>query len=390
MASSRPTSSPEAELRHWLQDLLIEGTLEETGRELKKTSAYSLIEVTVGGGLPGVAVRANETALHLREDDEEYTSITAKVAEECHRYTKLRHPNILQFLGVCFPKACILPMVITEKLDFTLTQCLHRFANLPDTLKVSLLLDIALGLQCLHDQSPAVPHRDLTASNIFLTSSFQAKLTYPAIYQMFGNQSEDETHNRSSAFTGIDTSDSGNCKDDISAYGQLMVHVITQRKSKHSVSTHTPSLLQQIEHVDSSHALRGLIMQCLQKDPVLRPTAGEIVQEVNITSMSQKSSFHDPIKVLSAMLNQPVKGGNSPNKSPTESKLKRLEMDNNRLTAQLKVTQSELRHLRMQQTIFGQRSMSVEEDEEDEEEVELKDASVQVDILQVNRQKVTQ
>ena len=387
MASSRPQSSPEAELKHWLQDVLLDVTVEETGREVRRTARYSLNEVILGGGLLAVAVTANEASLqlqHEQEQEDSYAVITGRIAEECHRYARLRHPNVLQFLGVYFSDTgSSLPLLVTEHLDLTLSQCLHQFANIPDSLKTSILLDVALGMQLLHSQSPAIAHRSLTASNIFLTSNLHAKITYPNIYEVFEDKLDlNEPYGKS-----------GDCKDDIFLFGELMIHVISQRRPKRSPN-HSPSLLHQIEHIDTSHVLRGLIMQCLQKDPVLRPTANEIVNEINISAKAQKTPFHSPTKVIAALSDKPaIIGGYSPqNTSPLHNKLKRLETENTRLVSQLKVTQAELRHLRVQQRLFGSGSMTggnEEEDEDDDDDtVELKDAAVQVDILQINRQKV--
>lgn len=394
MASSRSLNSPEAELRHWLQDLLLESSsVEETGRELRRTAFYGLKEVSLGGGLAAVAVSANEAHLQLDgEKDPEYAAITEKLAEECHRFAKLRHPNVLQFLGVYFPKGSLLPMIITEQLEVTLSQCLHRFNNIPESLKTSILLDVSLGLECFHESTPSIPHGNLIASNIFLTPSLTAKLTYPPIYKVFGeSEMEEETPNH---FENGYKQPTNDLKEDVFMLGELMVHVIAQRRPKRSGVGQSPSLIQQIEHVNGSHALRGLILQCLQKDPILRPTASEIAQEIKTTMNSRKTQFQDPIKVLEAFLSPPASSDGSPKSgSPKDARMKRIEAENQRLHAQLKVTQSELRHLRVQQTLFGGNSESSDDEGEGErsekKQVELMDAATQVDILQVNRHKVS-
>lgn len=409
MASSRSLSSPEAELRHYLQDLLLDSSVKETGRELRRTTYYSLNEVTLGGGLSALAVVANENSLQLQgEQDPEYVVITERLAEECNRFSKLRHPNVIQFLGVSFPKGSLLPILVTEKLEVTLSQILHKFVGLPDSLKTSLLLDISLGLQAFHETC-SLAHGNLIASSVFLTPSLTAKLSYPAIYTVFDNDikgEEDESpitadhqqqtngssglHHFSST-SSITTGTGKTMKDDIFALGELMVHVITQRRPKRVGMGHSPSLIQQTEHIDGGHLLRGLIMQCLQKDPILRPTASEIVQEIKMATTTKKTPFQDPVKVLSALLDAtPIASEGTSNKSPNKSdasnspkelRLKRLEQENGRLQAQLKVTQSELRHLRVQQTLFGEEEEKVKKD--------VKNIAIQVEILQVNRQKVS-
>lgn len=398
MASSRPTSSPDStELRHWLQDLLLDSSIEETGRELKRSPIYCLAEVSVGGSLSAVAVKANEHGLQTSDlpPEEELAEVTAGIADECHRYARLRHPNILQFYGVSFPQTSLYPAVITEKLEFTLSQCLTRFTKLPEYLKTTMLLDVAQGVNYMHESSPPLAHGEIDASNIFLTPNLQAKIAYPPIYKMFtahkGLQNGSNVDTSSNSAIATVNNGTGSCKRDVFSIGELMVHVITHKKPRRTVAGHSPSLLQQIEHIDSSHVLRGLIMQCLQKDPLLRPSASEIVQELVMAVANQKSPFQDPVQVLNAIIERGTSKPNSisPRGSPPENKIKKLEHDNARLTAQLKVTQSELRHLRMQVMLNG-RSNSFEDEEETEEreEIEMKDTAVQVDILQDSYQRV--
>ena len=85
----------------------------------------------------------------------------------------LRHPNIVQFLGVCFSP---LPMLVTEKLEGNLRDLLETVQNIPLILKWSLLEDIARGLHYLHTYNPVIIHGDLTARNVLYTSSLTGKI----------------------------------------------------------------------------------------------------------------------------------------------------------------------------------------------------------------------
>ena len=91
--------------------------------------------------------------------------------------SNLRHPNITQFMGVCFLPDCQLPVLVMEKLDGNLDDLLETVPNIPLVLKRSMLEDVARGLQYLHQRNPKIIHRDLTAKNVLLTSSFVAKIT---------------------------------------------------------------------------------------------------------------------------------------------------------------------------------------------------------------------
>ena len=61
-----------------------------------------------------------------------------------------------------------------EYLPLSLTQCLETNPDLPLSIKYSILLDVANGLNYLHCKRPPVVHRDLSANNILLTSSLIA------------------------------------------------------------------------------------------------------------------------------------------------------------------------------------------------------------------------
>jgi mitogen-activated protein kinase kinase kinase 7 len=104
-------------------------------------------------------------------------TITAKYIQECQLMSDLRHPNITQFLGVCFLPDCQLPVLVTEKLDGNLNDLLETISDISIILKRSILEDIARGLHYLHSHDPQIIHRDLTAKNVLLNSSLVAKIS---------------------------------------------------------------------------------------------------------------------------------------------------------------------------------------------------------------------
>ena len=89
----------------------------------------------------------------------------------------MRHPHVVQFLGLCYLEGSALPVLVMEQLDGSLDDLLETSPGLPLALKVSLLTDVARGLLYLHTHNPAVVHRDLSARNVLLTSSLVAKIS---------------------------------------------------------------------------------------------------------------------------------------------------------------------------------------------------------------------
>ena len=90
--------------------------------------------------------------------------------------SQLRHPNIVQFLGVCYLPEAQLPVLLMEKLQTSLDRLLETNPNLPIDLKVHLLTGTGQGVVFLHSHTPPIAHRDLSAKNILVDNGFTAKI----------------------------------------------------------------------------------------------------------------------------------------------------------------------------------------------------------------------
>ena len=99
-----------------------------------------------------------------------------KYFSECSLLSELRHPHIVQFLGICFLSDSQLPVLVMERLQISLDELLETTPDIPLHTKLSILRDTARGLVFLHNRSPAVIHRDLTARNILLDTAMTAKI----------------------------------------------------------------------------------------------------------------------------------------------------------------------------------------------------------------------
>ena len=113
----------------------------------------------------------------IEADNDGVDVVVDRYLQECQLMSSLRHPNITQFLGLCFLPGSQLPLLIMERLEMNLDDLLGHIPNLPISLKRSILEDVAGGLLYLHDRPSPVIHRDLTSSNVLLTSSLVAKIT---------------------------------------------------------------------------------------------------------------------------------------------------------------------------------------------------------------------
>ena len=174
MADRRQTllSAPELQ-RFTLQNV------RSTGRQLGQ-GAYGVVEELEINGLACAGKKIFDALVNRANRGVE--NIVRKYVEECQLMSDVRHPNIVQFLGVCFldysPQA--LPVLVMEMLVTSLDELLERRppVNISLALKRSVLADVARGLVYLHTYQPSpIIHRDLSAKNVLLTSSMVAKIS---------------------------------------------------------------------------------------------------------------------------------------------------------------------------------------------------------------------
>ena len=87
---------------------------------------------------------------------------------ECCRCSELTHPNIVRLMEIYYPSGQLLPAMVMELMDESLTAYAEKKPNVGLKRNLSILHDVAEGLNYLHSQSPPIIHRDLTPNNVLL------------------------------------------------------------------------------------------------------------------------------------------------------------------------------------------------------------------------------
>ena len=96
--------------------------------------------------------------------------------QECEFLSTIRHPNIVQYLGMFEDPDTLLPVLLMELMDDSLTHFLESTLHpIPYHIQVNICHDISLALSYLH--SNAIIHRDLSSNNVLLIGSIRAKVT---------------------------------------------------------------------------------------------------------------------------------------------------------------------------------------------------------------------
>ena len=100
----------------------------------------------------------------------------SRFEQECQILRDLKHPNIVQFLGVVQDPTTNKPILLMEVMKDSLTHFLESSpTDIPYHVQVNIAHDIALAVAHLHRNG--ILHRDLSSNNILLSVSHQAKVT---------------------------------------------------------------------------------------------------------------------------------------------------------------------------------------------------------------------
>ena len=135
-----------------LEPYLLKGVKRTTDRKRLGTGSYGAVyELNVQGTL--CAGKQLHESLLDPQNIYQGDKILTRFVEECRIMASVRHPNIVQFLGLHFFQDSTHPILVMEKLAMSLDDLLmdaeKKKATLPLSLKVSILSDTAKGLAYL-------------------------------------------------------------------------------------------------------------------------------------------------------------------------------------------------------------------------------------------------
>ena len=114
--------------------------------------------------------------IFFRSDDPGAADFAARFDQECRILRDLKHPCIVQFLGVVQDPGNRRPILLMELMDESLTGFLERsLIPLSYHVQVSITHDIAQALAYLHANN--IIHRDLSSNNVLVNAGIQVKVT---------------------------------------------------------------------------------------------------------------------------------------------------------------------------------------------------------------------
>lgn len=313
-----------------LSGLVLNG-IEPTGEELGKGGNGVTYKVSWNGTI--CAAKKIHSVLLEFANPLELQKLAQNFLAECEANCLLRHPNLVQFLGIYYPPNSILPALVMELMFTSLSRYLEIAGDLEINTKISILHDASLGLCYLHSHKPPIIHRDLTANNILLTKSLTAKITDLGVAKVI------DKHHPTKMTTApglpaymppeaLGKRPSYTTALDVFSFGALMLHTGAQDwpiPSEYMIidpDTQEVKYLNEVqrrqEYLDKlqdADMLRPIIVDCLQNNYTKRPTITEVYKQLQLLKE------HLPNKSLngSSSVSQAV--------NEVEDKMSSLEID---------------------------------------------------------------
>ena len=223
--------------------------------------------------------------------------------QECSILGNIRHPNIVQYLGMSRDPESRLPVLLMELLDENLTKFLeHSKRSLPYYVQVDISNDIALAVAYLHSND--IIHRDLSSNNVLIMAKRRAKVTDFGISKL-ANAAPSMTP--LTMCPGTQAYMSPEAQDEPPVYtkkldcfseGVIMIQVCTQLwpdpgpRTKTVQDPRSPTGRMQmpvleperrknhIELIDRNHGLLPIALDCLRYQENERPSSEELCQRL--------------------------------------------------------------------------------------------------------------
>ena len=227
---------------------------------------------------------------------------------ECRQCSTLRHPNVIQFLGVYYPTGAgganrmRLPVMVMEMMADSLTSFVDKHEKIPVHIKYSIVHDVSLGLCYLHNHDPPIVHRDLSPNNVLLTAHHVAKISDLGVAKVIKADSR-KTMTKAPGTVdfmppeALASSPLYGPPMDVFSFAGIILHTFNQQwprpfdqvhfdpKTRKKVALLEVERRQQYldKMIGEAEVLRPLVEECLDDDPVVRPTIATVCERIQVS-----------------------------------------------------------------------------------------------------------
>ena len=314
MAARKPKPLPR---RSHLDSLLLEG-VRDTGIEVGKGATATIKELDFRG-LKCVGKFLHRTLIEFARPEEK-EALLERFKDECLLLSRLHHPCIVQFMGIFYeerPKSD-LPVLVMEYLQTNLSTCLATYKTLPKEISYGILRDVATGLRYLHEQSPPIIHRDLSANNVLLTPGMNAKISDLGVAKILNLTPAQVTQITQAPGTpcymppeALWAKPNYTSKIDSYSYGVLVLHTLCgewpfpgpafqddPKKPGTSIPVSEVDRRREYLEMIGDVEVLNLIRLCLSNTPDCRPTSSVLLDRISFLHSQIPSSFSNKVEMM--------------------------------------------------------------------------------------------
>ena len=259
--------------------------------------------------------------------DHEHRLPIRRFEQECEFLNTIRHPNVIQYLGMYRDSDTGLPVLLMELMDESLTHFLETATqSIPYHIQVNICHDIALALTFLHAND--IVHRDLSSNNVLLISNVRAKVTDFGMAKL-GDLNPRMSHLTFTMCPGTDVYMPPEAvqdkpvyteKIDCFSFGVITVQMLTRqfpkpadrmRTMKHpglprgTLMVCVPEINRRQNHInqiDPNHTLLPIALNCLKDRDVERPSAQQLYERV--AALKATDEYAESVKAVQMEITQ--------------------------------------------------------------------------------------
>ena len=296
----------------------------------------------------------------FRDNDPSTAGLRKKFLSECKIMSRLRHPNIVQYLGRTTDPQTQLPILLMELMDCNLTKFLEGEEPFPYHLQVNFSHDVAKAIVFIH--SNQIMHRDVNSNNVLLLGRVQAKLGDFGMSSLLQDRKSRLTQCPGALAYMAPEAQSNMYSEmlDIFSMGVLLVHMMT-RMYPNPTDAHrdvgfekgrrllvaVPELERRREHIsmiNSSHPLLPIANNCLEDKAAQRPSANHLCQQIETLKTAPR--YQESLKPRAQERRGEEKGSQ---RSEREIEALRVKVESQQLEHQKLAEQLELKDRQLQE-----------------------------------------
>ncbi|CAN0845694.1 Serine/threonine-protein kinase STY46 [Linum grandiflorum] len=258
--------------------------------DLKRLKFDNMVASGSYGDLYKGTYCSQEVAIKVIKSERVNTDMQKEFAQEVFIMRKVRHKNVVQFIGACTkpPSLCIVTEFMSGGSVYDYLHKRKGVFKLPSLLKVAI--DVSKGMDYLHQNN--IIHRDLKAANILMDENEVVKVADFGVARV-------------KAQTGVMTAETGTYrwmapeviehkpydhKADVFSFGIVLWELLTGKLPYEYLTPLQAAVgvvqkgLRPTIPKHSNPKLTELLEKCWQQDPSLRPDFSEIIEILQHTA----------------------------------------------------------------------------------------------------------